>query len=378
MTSLTRPRVICVDDEPAVLEGLTLHLRRRYDLLTATSAAEALPLLADGSVAVVVSDMRMPGMDGATFLAKARNISPDTVRVLLTGQSDLASAIAAVNEGQLFRFLTKPCPPPALLSVVDAAVRQHGLITAERVLLEQTLHGSVKALLDILALTSPTSFGRASRIKQLASELANQLGVKDRWQVEVAAMLAELGTIILPAETVERMHQREELTAAEQAMVARVPAMTDQLLGNIPRLELVREIVLAAGRPRHPNPSSDPTKIFVEDAAEILRVAVEFDALQSAGESGAMAVDTLRGRGRHDTHVLAALTKLRGGETPRHDVRELAIAAVRVGMVFAEDVRLATGPLLVARGYEVTLGFVERAKNFRPGMVKEPVRVIVP
>lgn len=378
MTAPSRPRVLCVDDEPAVLEGLTLHLRRRYEVATATSGAAALPLLADGRTAVVVSDMRMPGMDGATFLAKARAASPDTVRVLLTGQADLGSAINAVNEGQLFRFLTKPCPPPALLAVIEGAVRQYGLVTAERVLLEETLHGSVKALLDILALTSPAAFGRATRIKQLASALSTELGMNDRWQVEVAAMLAELGAVTLPAETVERLHQRVELTPAEQAMVARIPAMTDQLLGNIPRLEVVREIILAAGRHRHANPSTDPSKIFVEDAAEVLRVAVEFDALQSAGESGALAVDTLRGRAHHAAPVLAALTKLRGGAAPRHDVRELPLAAIRVGMVFAEDVRLASGPLLVTRGYEVTLGFVERAKNFRPGMVKEPVRVIVP
>ena len=128
MTSATkiRTRVLCVDDEPHVLEGLSLHLRRRYDVDTATSGGAGLDILkADATIAVVLSDMRMPGMDGASFLARAKEVAPDAVRLLLTGQADLDSAIAAVNEGQIFRFLTKPCPPPTLLGAVAAATEQH-------------------------------------------------------------------------------------------------------------------------------------------------------------------------------------------------------------------------------------------------------------
>src|SRR5579862_6564126 len=187
-------KVLCVDDEPNVLEGLGLHLRRRYTLLTATSGGEALAVLRQNpDTAVVVSDMRMPAMNGAAFLHQARQVAPDAVRMLLTGQTDLDSAINAVNQGQIFRFLTKPCPTIALIVAIEAAAEQHRLITAERVLLEQTLHGSIGALTDILALTSPLSFGRAIRIKQLVSELAAVLHAPERWQVEVAAMLSQIG-----------------------------------------------------------------------------------------------------------------------------------------------------------------------------------------
>jgi FixJ family two-component response regulator len=193
-------------------------------------------------MAVVVSDMRMPGMDGAAFLAEVRSRWPEVVRMLLTGQSDIESAIAAINKGQIFRFLTKPCPPPALLAAVQAAVAQHELITAERVLLEQTLHGSIKALTDMLALVSPVSFGRATRVKQLVSDIAGHLGLKERWQVEVAAMLSQIGHMTLPAETAERVYYGRALSNDEQRLVARLPGLTESLLGNIPRLETVREI----------------------------------------------------------------------------------------------------------------------------------------
>src|SRR4051812_5630356 len=104
-------RVLCVDDEPNVLEGLTRVLHRKCILLTATSGREAMTILAGSApIHVIVSDMRMPEMNGAKLLAECRRCSPDTVRLLLTGHADMQAAISAVNEGQVFRFLTKPCP----------------------------------------------------------------------------------------------------------------------------------------------------------------------------------------------------------------------------------------------------------------------------
>ena len=98
------PRVLCVDDEPHVLEGLRDSLRRSFDVSVADSGGAGLALLEkdpDG-YAVVVSDMRMPGMSGAAFLSQAKRVAPNAVRVLLTGHADVEAAISAVNDGQLF------------------------------------------------------------------------------------------------------------------------------------------------------------------------------------------------------------------------------------------------------------------------------------
>ena len=93
-------RVLCVDDEPRILEGLENHLAMHYEVHFATSGAKGLQLLqSDGPFSVVISDMRMPEMDGASFLQQVRHQSPDSTRMLLTGQSDLESAITAVNKG---------------------------------------------------------------------------------------------------------------------------------------------------------------------------------------------------------------------------------------------------------------------------------------
>lgn len=379
MTPVARPHVLCVDDEPNVLEGLALNLRRRFDVVTATSGAAGLEALErDKTIAVVVSDMRMPGMDGAEFLRRAREALPDTARILLTGQADLDSAIAAVNDGQVFRFLTKPCAPATLIAAIQGGAELHRLIQAERVLLEQTLHGSIKTLIDVLALTNPVSFGRATRIKKLVSDLASQLELRERWQVEVAAMVSQLGCITLPQETVEKVYYGRDVTEAEQQMVARVPAVTEQLLANIPRLEAVREIIHLAGRPPRPRGAGPEPTGVIEVGSHLLRVASDFDSLEAQGVAATRAIDTLRGRAeRYSDSVLAALASVRGTPSKAELIRELPVSALRAGMTLAEDVKLSSGTLLVARGYEITSGFIERVNNFRPGTVREPVRVVV-
>jgi response regulator RpfG family c-di-GMP phosphodiesterase len=383
MTVPVRIKILCVDDEKAVLDGLALNLRRRYDVLVAQSGADGLKLLEQsGPIAVVMSDMRMPGMDGAAFLARARQMQPDTVRLLLTGQADMNSAIAAINEGQIFRFLTKPCPPPTILAAIDAAAELNRLITSERVLLEQTLHGSIKALTDILAITNPISFGRATRIKQLVAELGAKLELRERWQLEVAAMLSQLGTIVLPPDTVEKVYAGQPLDAEEQKMVARAPAVTEQLVRNIPRLETVAEVLAAHLKPRRGSDAlgNDPHKVHVELMAQCLRAAFDFDAHDSQGHTAAAALDTMRGRlDRYEPKVLDALAELRtgGDQSPRGGAREVFLSVLCVGMVFLDDVKTTSGMLLVARGFEVTQGFLERLRNLKAGTVKEPLRVVV-
>ena len=376
-----RIKVICVDDEPKVLEGLALHLRKRYEVSLATSGGAALSALAaDTSIGIVISDMRMPGMDGATFLSRARQVVPDATRLLLTGQADLTSAIAAVNEGQVFRFLTKPCPPPALLAAVDAAAAQHRLLTGERILLEQTLHGSIKALTDVLALTSPMSFGRAGRIKQIVSELAQRMAMPERWQVEVAAMLSQLGCITLPPVTLENIYYGRPLTIDEQRMAGNLPVITEQLLGNIPRLEVVRGMLRASAKPAAaPDAEAGAEELLIAQGGEMLRLALDFDTLDVQRLSPSAVLKALRARtGRYDEALLNALDAVRGAFSDPAEARDVELCDLEVGMVFVEDVQLITGALLAARGYEVTRGFVARAENFRQDLSKPTVRVIGP
>lgn len=381
-TDTTKPAVLCVDDEPQVLEGMALHLRRRYVVSTASGGAEGLRVLsANRSIAVIVSDMRMPEMDGATFLANARQVAPDAVRILLTGQAGLDAAIAAINHGQIFRFLTKPCAPPVLLGAIDAAAEQHRLVTAERVLLEQTLHGTIKALTDILALTDPISFGRAVRVKQYVTDVARHLAVTERWQVEVAAMLSQLGCIVLPPDTVAKVYDGGPLSSEEQVMVARVPLVTDQLIANIPRLESVRAILTTASKSYRPLLDGDDNAAanLVLRGAHLLRAAIDYDLLCTRGASPGEAVSVMDGRtGRYAPYVLDALRVVLSDSAPPERILDLPPSDLREGMVMVDDLRLLAGVLLVTRDTKLTAPFVERIRNLPAGSIGPLLRVRVP
>jgi len=128
-----RPQVLLVDDNPQLTEALQRLLRKEpYDILTANSADEALGIFAQQSIDVVVSDEQMPGMTGSEFLALVRCNYPDTMRILLTGQASLEATIRAINDGEIYRFLTKPCCKVDLSSAIQQALQQAAAREAQR------------------------------------------------------------------------------------------------------------------------------------------------------------------------------------------------------------------------------------------------------
>jgi diguanylate cyclase (GGDEF)-like protein len=162
LSDTPRHKILCVDDEAQVLEGLSLQLGRRYEVHTALSGAEALEILQrEDRFAVLISDMRMPRMDGATFLARARTVAPNAARILLTGQTDLRSAIAAVNEAQVLKFLSKPCPPPELHAAVETAIEHHRQASGATTGLRRTLTAQIISQDGVTGLASRTHFDAA-------------------------------------------------------------------------------------------------------------------------------------------------------------------------------------------------------------------------
>jgi CheY-like chemotaxis protein len=360
MNPAPKPHVLCVDDEPQVLESLKLNLRRLYTVSTAAGGAEALALLDEArDVAVIVSDMRMPSMNGAAFLAQARHKAPD-----------IESAISAVNDGQVFRFLSKPCAPTVLLDAVASAVTQHRLITSERVLLQQTLLGSIQALTEMLAMVNPIAFGRSVRIRKLAGELADRVGMRERWQLEVAAMLSQIGHATLPPDVAEKAYYGAPLSADEERLVQGLPALVEKMLAHIPRLEVVLAILrlypVGHGGAADTRALGTADALVARQGASVLRLAIDHDILESAdnGTPFDAVLRTLRGRvGTYAPALLDALEAVRGAGAET-GVQHLTMRELRVGMVFAEDVKTPNGVLLVARGYQITARVLDRIQDF--------------
>ena len=371
------PRVLCVDDESRVVEGLVLHLRREYQVVTALSGDEALKTLKQmGGAAVVISDMRMPGMDGATLLQHVMQFFPDATRILLTGEPGRDAAVSAVNKANIFRFLTKPCPPEMLKAAVEAGVIQYRLVNAERTILKETLNGCIKALVDVLAMTNPVAFGRASRVKRVAMEFAAELNCKDFWQLEAASMLSQIGYVSLPAELVEKLYYGERLTPEEKVLASGAPDVVNSLLDNVPRLEPVIQILTALNW-------TDEQVARLGDGTigmgtRILGLVLEYDALIAQGHAANVTMQTLRGRtGRFGETLVEQFSSHVGAGVSTDELRDMPLRIVQPGMIIMQDVRTHMGTLLVTRGFEVTSLFLERARNFGPDLLNESVKVLV-
>lgn len=371
--SSAKPRILCVDDEQKVLDGLRRTLRREFDVEVVLGGAAGLRQLEqDDSITVVVSDLRMPKMDGIEFLTRVRQTSPDVTRILLTGNADLGAAVSAVNEGNIFRFLSKPCPADTLIQALNSAVDLHMLVIAERELLQKTLLGSVKMLTEVLAMANPTAFGRATRIKQKASALAKELGEPQVWEMEMAAMLSQAAYVTLPGETLERIYRGDPLEPAEQEMVDDLPNVSEAMLGSIPRIQNVRDII--THHTASPGDAADPDAVPL--GARILRAVIDLDIVESQDIPESAALDVLNARnGAYDPAVLAALATASAVGATEQVVSEVSVAQLRVGMVLLEAATTPDGRLLVARGQEVSKGLRARLSNFE---VKEPLRVSIP
>jgi FixJ family two-component response regulator len=368
-------KILIVDDEDAVLVGYQRMFRNEFQIETAPGGAAALAALeATGPYAVVVSDMRMPEMDGTQLLRKVKLIAPDAIRIMLTGDADVRSAVSAVNEGSIFRFLTKPCNKDTLGKALTAGLMQHRLLTAEKDLLENTLQGSIQVLTEVLSLVNPAAFGRALRVRRYIHHVATKMALASPWRFEVAAMMSQLGCVTLHPETIEAVYAGRKLPPDEQKRFDAHPGVARDLLSKIPRMEPIAWMIAhqndsaTAGATAAATTGSDVAKAATADmrlGSNLLRATLAFDELVSKGLSQAEAASRLsREHTGFDPRIFEALAQLdgekKGTEVRSCDVDEL----IPYDMVLEEELRTKTGMLLVSKGQDITPTLILKLKNF--------------
>ncbi|HLK48759.1 MAG TPA: HD domain-containing phosphohydrolase [Bryobacteraceae bacterium] len=305
--------ILFVDDDIQLVSALQRSFHRTYRVELALNASDALKALAETPYAVVVSDLQMPGMNGIDLLTRVKVQSPDTVRILLTGQADLEAAIESVNEGNVFRFLRKPCPQELLKKTLDAALIQFRLHIAERTVLQETLVGTVAVLTELLATVAPAAFGRASRLCWCVQKIGHELKVKDPWQFEAAAMLSQIGCVPMPSEALRR-HFGEEIPApAENGANSSHARVARRILERIPRLGVVAQIIGRQHEPYETVLHHSPEQYRIALGAQLLRVAIDFDRAVNQGRSFAEALTELRNDAAdYNPEILNALGKVIG------------------------------------------------------------------
>ena len=375
-------RILLVDDEPNILSSLKRQLRGSYEVHTAEDPEKALAGLdRKHPFAVVISDYRMPQMSGIDFLKEVKLKSPETTRMILTGYADLDNAIGAVNDGHVFRFLTKPCEKETLLKNIKEAAEQYDLITGKRILLEKTLKGSVELLTEITSLENPEAAERVSRIRRYVRYLAQKKGIKSLWRYDIAAMLSQLGLLILPPGTMDMFLAGKTLSDEQEQIFEMHPVVAQDLVAKLPRMESIAEMISyqlkgfdGSGTPRDGVEGED-----IPVGGRILRIALDYDLFLQQYENSRLAFAKLEEQSQeYDPELLYYIEGMLGVEA-RYEVESLTIKELKPGMILYEDILSDKGAMLLRKSLELDKGKIDRINMFAHKVgVTEPDSVHLP
>lgn len=406
--------ILCVDDERNILSALRRLFRPSgYRVLVAESGSEALALLEaeQGRVNLVISDMRMPVMDGARFLAEVRGRWPDIVRILLTGYADMASTIAAINEGQIYRYISKPWNDSDVLLTVQGALerqalqhekaRLEALTVRQNAELKQLNAGleekvrerteelrlandrikrsfftSIQVFANLIELRGGNVAGHSRRVADLSRKIAAAMGLDGRAcnDIFLAGLLHDIGKIGLPDALLAKPPNK--MTGEELGPFRRHAIKGEQTLMALEDLRPAARIIRSHHERFDGQGYPDGLAgMMIPQGARILALANEYDGHVHGTLTGKrLTADEarmmiLQGRGkRYDPAVVDAFIQLFGAPpTPPADEIAIAPANLRPGMVLARDLISSDGALLLAVNYMLDENLIRQIQDYERG-----------
>ena len=381
-------RVLIIDDDPHLLSSFRRQLVEQFAIETAQGGDKGIDAVLEAQqkhdpFKVVVSDMRMPGLDGVETLTRIREIAPDTVRMMLTGNADQQTAIDAINQGHIFRFYAKPTSAEYLAAGLRAAIEQYKLLTAERELLEKTLSGSISLLCEIMTLNDPLAARISARLRDYVRRLTVEFKMPQRWQLEVAAILSPLADALLPHDIIVKRRLGQPLDDKETAMVEYAPESARHLVANIPRLEKVAEIIELQYRnfDGSGSPKDGPRGTDIPFDARLLRILRDLaEIVERTGVPNAAAFAGIDQRREvYDPKLLATVRACleKTGAAPPPAMRKLKLADLRSGHVLQSDIKLTNGHHILAAGTLIGEAQIARLRTLRKIMdFVEPIDVL--
>ncbi|BCB26309.1 two-component system response regulator [Sulfurimicrobium lacus] len=409
--------LLFVDDEPNILSALRRLFRPLgYKIFTAEGGAEGLALLEQEPVDLVISDMRMPQMDGAQFLEQVRQKWPDTMRILLTGYADVSSTIAAINKGEIFRYVAKPWEDNDIVLVVKQALELKNLALEKRRLEELTLRQneelkelnaslesrvlarteevrqtmgfleiankklkesfltSIKVFANLIELRERSLAGHSRRVADLARTLAKRLALPDSevQDIFIAALLHDIGKIGLPDKLLTKPFAI--LAGEERDLVLRHPITGQAALMGLEQIHGAAKLIRSHHERWDGMGFPDGlVGLAIPFGARILAVANDFDAVQigtqlskQLNQSEAVAY-ILEGRAkRYDPQVVDAFSLAMGGQGGSTELQEVALKTpqIKARMTLARDLVSPEGIMLLSRDYVLTDEIIEQIRNF--------------
>lgn len=361
-------KILFVDDEADILSAYRINFRKRFNIDTANSADDALEKIQQGeSYAVILSDYNMPKKDGLVFLNEVRGLLPNAVRILITGYADLNTAIRSVNEGNLFRFLTKPADTQEIYSAITDAIELYRIITAEKELLDQTLTGTINILVDLLSLMNPSAFGHIGHLKTWARRLARRLHVENAWELEVAAMLSQIGCVVISPSILEKKYTGQLLTADENTLYKTHPETGQYFLRNIPRLQGIAN-ALPYQFQRYDQPwENDPSIIgeAIPLLGRFLKVLIDFEIYMARNNNDGRTAFALmeKNASHYDPIILGALECEVNDIDAQYVLTSREIVTLKSGMYLMEDILNNIGTVLIGKNQMLSEIHIQKLKG---------------
>lgn len=366
--------LLMVDDEPNVLSGYQRSLGRKYNIVTAEGAQAGLDAIREhGSFPIVITDMRMPGMDGLAFLKAAHRTNKRGVYIMLTGNADQQTAINAINEGQIFRFLNKPCSGEQLDLAIQACIKQYELIEAEHLLLRDTLAGSIKLLTQIVTLTDPRMAQTNEAVGLDAIRIAKHLGIPVDWRLSISAMLCMIGSAVVDSGAT--------LNTLSEDTLDRHARIGANLIRHIPKLGEVAEIIARQREVLQLPESLDMSDMLSKGdpaprlaiCSSILRLAVDYRRALCVCKLDRQAAfgTSIEGNDAYDARLIEACRLMTQECVQEHGMPEgaiqlrLPIAKLKPGMSVTENVTTKDGKPLLVKGSTLTAVVIERLKELQ-------------
>jgi ActR/RegA family two-component response regulator len=356
-------RVLFVDDDVALLKSIQRNICFDYDLSIAESGQQGLDLIRqNGPFSVIVTDMRMPIMDGIQFINEARKIAPDAIFLMLTGNQDVDTSIKAVNQGQVFRFLTKPCETADIKTAINVAHRQFELVQTEKELLHKTFVGSISLMMDVVESVHPNTLQQAQRIDATMRVCEEALGFTGNWEFRLVGRVCLVGFTLMPCDEQVKLQQLGPDDPESQLLLEKMAQTSSRLLGRIPRLERVTTILRKQATAdcaafQGPLEGNNP-----ELCAILLRTAMYWCNLIYHGLSPNEALrEILQVLPGIPQPVQEALLELDTPSADRHPV-EVHHGDLAEGMVLYDDLLSEDGALLLRSGRRLTQSVIEKMK----------------
>ncbi len=403
-----RPCVLIVDDEKDILNSIKRILRKcEYTLLLAESGEQALSLLQEHNVDLIMSDMRMPGMSGAELLEKAAVVRPDAHRIILTGYSDMESTVAAINLGKVHRFMQKPWDNQALVETIEAGLEQvklkqennklQAVVLQQNTLLKKLNHNledkvelrtkqiratlktiekrseaTQQMLFNFISINPELSGSFAISVSQLAGRIGMLMGLPQKQieQISYAGLLNEVGLLGLPKELLDKPFS--ELNYAQQTEFLSQTEKAGLILGPASHLQPVTEILTC--QYEYFNGTGSPNKLSSEEiplGARILAVARDFWRYKQqricAEEVTDIDVRTKLKQysgTRYDPQIIELLIKNREIVSDDHLNKSVPTSALEPGMTLKKNILNSAHILILPKGHEFTEDSIKKLQVF--------------